>query len=104
MGILRAPLSRIVSALICGVLFVIALERLNSLHYFVEETFGALLPGIVVACLSPDSACSSEGDLHTPGLVAVALRFLVNIGLYSAIAYAIMWAANRIEQRLSKRA
>jgi hypothetical protein len=64
-----------------------------------RETFVLLLPGIFVACLSPDAACSPEGDLHPPGIIGRVLLAVVNVAFYGALVY---WISKFFRRQHSK--
>ena len=79
-------------ATIFGVVFVFVAEALNRLHIGTRETFELLLPGVIAGCMSPDAACSSEGDLHPPGIFALVVQLAVNIGFYGGALYVLLGA------------
>jgi len=86
---------RLILAGVLAAALVVLLEYLNHLH--TGATFGLLLPGIIVGCMLPDAACSAEGDLHPPGMVALILVRLVNIVFYGGLIYLVLgaWRALR---------
>jgi hypothetical protein len=78
-------------AIVTGGVFVAVVDWLNHVNVVTAKTFTLLLPGIIVACMSPDAACSAEGDLHPPGIVAMILERIVNVGFYGRLAYVVIW-------------
>jgi hypothetical protein len=90
-------------AAISGVAFVLLVEHLNQLHIATLETFALLLPGIVVGCISPDAACTFEGDLHPPGILAQIFGRLINFGFYGGTAYLAFGALSHFKTLLISR-
>jgi hypothetical protein len=88
---------RVILAVVSGGGLVLLIECLNHLRIATFETFILLLPGIFVACMSPDAACNPEGDLHPPGIVALILLRVINIVFYSGILYLASWAWRRLK-------
>ena len=92
---------RILIAIISGGMFVAIVEWLNHVGVAAIQTFALLLPGIVVACVSPDAACGSKGDLHPPGVLAVAVLNIVNVAFYGGLIY-LVWTVVRVIRQNSK--
>jgi hypothetical protein len=96
--------AKFISAAISGVAFVLLVERLNQLHIATAETFAFLLPGIIVGCISPDAACTFEGDLHPPGILALILTLIVNFSFYGGVAYLAFGALSNFKtQRIRQK-
>ena len=93
---------RVLLAIVTGGVFVAVIERLNHTSVASVQTFILLLPGIITACMLPDAACSVTGDSHPPGIVAVILVPVVNIGFYGGLAYVVIWTFGRVMRRSSK--
>jgi hypothetical protein len=89
---------RVLLSILTGGAFVAVVDWLNHVQVATIPTFMLLLPGILVACMSPDAACSPEGDLHPPGIVARILREVVNFVFYGGLIYLAIILARFIRQ------
>jgi hypothetical protein len=78
---------KITQALILGGIFVCILELLGHHQVATPVPFWLLLPGIMAGTLAPDSGFSPEGDVHPWGLFSTFIVYVINVGLYSGLAY-----------------
>jgi hypothetical protein len=92
---------RVLLALLAGAIIVAVLLWLNHARVATAQTFTLLLPGIIVACMSPDASCSPVGDVHPPGMIAMTLEAAVNVLLYGGLVYLLVVGFARFGRALS---
>ena len=61
-----------------------------------------LIAGLFAGALAPDSGYSPQGDVHPWGPISELIVYVVNIGIYSGLAYLILHLVHRRLRSISK--
>jgi hypothetical protein len=83
------------TAFVLGAALVGIVEVLGHFKLATPIPFWLLLPGILAGACVPGSGFSPEGDLHAWSPVSVFVVYAVNIGLYSVLAYLLVYPLRR---------
>jgi len=77
-------------ALGIGCVVGLALKLLALRGAITPVPYWMMLPGIMAGALCPDSGYNPEGDVHPWGAISTTVVYVVNLALYSVIAYGIL--------------